>query len=161
MNLLPGKYRLTKDIVNPKPDRRTRIDWRKFDKFRAGAIFYAREIEMDIERRTIKILQLESGPYPAAHSVSEKNPIFALLAQHLERVGDQDHVMSDDEKLEILTSALREVVDQNELIAAADFALTTPGMIKGRIELEQAVAKARKSGDIAKRALAKLREDEA
>lgn len=37
--LLPGTYRLACDIVNPKPDRRSKHDWRDLQTIKSGTVF--------------------------------------------------------------------------------------------------------------------------
>jgi len=38
----PGIYRLTCDVTNPHPDRRSKRDWRKLPVWKAGTIFYVK-----------------------------------------------------------------------------------------------------------------------
>lgn len=36
----PGSYRLTRDVANPRPDKRVRRDWRKSVTWKAGTVFH-------------------------------------------------------------------------------------------------------------------------
>jgi hypothetical protein len=63
--LTAGIYRLTRDVVNPKPDRRQRYDWKAQPMWQAGALFYVRtethEVFNDVT--PLVVTTICTGPY--------------------------------------------------------------------------------------------------
>lgn len=83
--LQPGTYQLTRDVENPKPDRRSRSDWRLQAVLEKGTRFVAtREVYGSVEVTALR----RFGSYRDAtpHFCEE---VFNAIVPYLERVADK------------------------------------------------------------------------
>lgn len=96
---MPSKFKripmvLTANVTNPKPDRRSKYDWRDFPVLKKGTKFTIVEEETEIEipglgtrPYTFKIIELTGR---ASYSVHQKHPLYDLLMAALEPVANKD-----------------------------------------------------------------------
>lgn len=81
--LLPGTYRLTSDVTNPKPLRR-RYGWTSNEIIKAGAVFAVQPKPVDRDQIELAMrMDRETDEVFASH------PLFAALAPFLEAVVEE------------------------------------------------------------------------
>jgi hypothetical protein len=85
--LKSGTYKLTREIVNPTPDRRQKYDWRKEASFPAGMEFVVEEHDLGLEADTgYKILANKLKPVRegGGRVLSDYEDLFKTIAAALE-----------------------------------------------------------------------------
>ncbi len=82
--LVPGTYRLTQDVKNPKPDRRTRNDWTGDETVKAGSVFAVHPKPVGRDEYELSMKMQRGNGEVFAHS-----PLFAALVPFLEPVPEQ------------------------------------------------------------------------
>ena len=106
----PGKYRLACDVKNPDGDARTRRDWRKQPILAAGTLFYCQREQVADTAHDVLII---SEAHAYAHQFifegrRAKSKLWVALVPHLERIGDEDHMLRDSEKITLLVDTLKQ-----------------------------------------------------
>ena len=81
--LAEGTYALTHDIENPKPGRRSRLDWRTEPEFKKGRLFIVdhKNYGRDADDTVLAIRAQSGSDEVTAHS---RTDLFGLLIAHLE-----------------------------------------------------------------------------
>lgn len=82
--LVPGTYRLTQDVKNPKPDRCTRNEWCGDELVKAGSVFAVHPQPVGPDEYELSIRMHRNNGQVMAH-----HPLFAALVPFLEAVPEQ------------------------------------------------------------------------
>ncbi len=75
--IAPGHYVLTRDVKNPKPDRRSK-DWNKLEMWPKGTQIYVRQTNVDTQ------IEFIESRWPTLHSVDSYSETYDGIAAALE-----------------------------------------------------------------------------
>jgi hypothetical protein len=81
VDIKPGTYRLTRDVINPHPDRRMRRDWRALPVVPAGTMFAVSLWCPGTDNETVELKAHSSVGHD--WSIGPSNDLFDLIAPFL------------------------------------------------------------------------------
>lgn len=118
-----GRYRLTRDVKNPRSDRRKRYDWRAEAVWKAGTEFFVSHDTWTVEGFTFtRIVPVNCRWQSQTLAIRNDNAQTNAIVEALERVGDDTEEKSElqveREKVAKLVEALRHIASANRANAA-------------------------------------------